>query len=308
LSRLVHKLLRRMVPAGGGTVQAGSVARAAPVWWKRENLLSGLVLAMVTALAWGYTLRAAAMDGMPMDGAPGVEVVAGTAGGIHEGMAMPAGADAGGAADAAPALVRSADLLLFLFGWSVMMVAMMLPAAVPLILLYRTTARRRLERLAAAGMVALLAGYVLVWAAAGLPVYGYNQLSSAWGPAMAVLPGLLLIAGGAYQFTALKHGCHTRCSSPLFFLSHQWRPGVRGAVRLGVLHGIDCLGCCIGLMLALVALGMMNVAWMLTAAVIIFMEKTLPGGHRIARPLGVTLVLAGLFVLGAPLLGSRIGM
>ncbi len=74
-----------------------------------------------------------------------------------------------------------------------------------------------------------------------------------------------------------------------------------GALRLGILHGIDCLGCCGGLMLALVALGMMNVAWMLTAAVIIFVEKTVPGGHQVARPLGIVLVLGGIVVLGMAL-------
>jgi predicted metal-binding membrane protein len=75
-----------------------------------------------------------------------------------------------------------------------------------------------------------------------------------------------------------------------------------------MLHGIDCLGCCAGLMVALVALGMMNIAWMLTAAVIIFGEKTLPGGHRIARPLGIVLVIGGMVLLGALLFSNRMVM
>jgi predicted metal-binding membrane protein len=84
-----------------------------------------------------------------------------------------------------------------------------------------------------------------------------------------------------------------------------WRPGATGgALRLGVLHGIDCLGCCAGLMVGLVALGMMNLAWMLTAAVVIFVEKTVPGSHRIARPLGVIMVVGGVVLLGASLLGG----
>ncbi len=77
---------------------------------------------------------------------------------------------------------------------------------------------------------------------------------------------------------------------------------------MGILHGVDCLGCCAGLMVALVALGMMNIAWMLTAAVIIFAEKTLPGGHRIARPLGVVLVVGGLVVLGVSLFSRQMAM
>jgi predicted metal-binding membrane protein len=195
--------------------------------------------------------------------------------------------------------MEAVGFIVFLFGWAVMMVAMMLPAALPLILLYRMTARKRMDpHRTAAGVLALLAGYIAIWTMVGLPIFGYSQVARAGGPAMTVLPGLLLIVGGVYQFTALKQRCHARCSSPLFLLVHEWRPGLTGAARLGVLHGMDCLGCCVGLMLALVALGMMDVAWMLTAAVVIFVEKTLPGGHRIARPLGIALVVGGVVVLG----------
>jgi predicted metal-binding membrane protein len=83
-----------------------------------------------------------------------------------------------------------------------------------------------------------------------------------------------------------------------------WRPGAPGALRLGVIHGADCLGCCAGLMAGLVALGMMNLAWMLTAAVIIFVEKTIPNSHRIARPLGVVMVAGGVVLLATALLGG----
>src|SRR5215212_701373 len=166
---------------------------------------------------------------------------------------------------------------LFLSGWT----AMMVPATLPLILLYRHLARKRLSPAhARVGTVLLLVSYVGVWAMAGLPVFFYNVLSSAVGSLAAVLPALLLIVGGVYQFTPLKGICHARCSSPLFFLMQHWRPGATGALRLGVIHGIDCLGCCAGLMVGLVALGMMNLTWMLTAAVIIFVEKTIPGSHR----------------------------
>jgi predicted metal-binding membrane protein len=119
-----------------------------------------------------------------------------------------------------------------------------------------------------------------------------------------VLPALLLVVGGIYQFTPLKRICHIRCSSPLFFLMQNWRSGAPGALRLGVLHGVDCLGCCAGLMVGLVALGLMNLVWMLTAAVIIFAEKTIPGSHRIARPLGVVMVAGGVVLLATSLLGG----
>jgi predicted metal-binding membrane protein len=194
---------------------------------------------------------------------------------------------------------------LFLSGWTAMMVAMMVPATLPLILLYRTIARNRLSLVRVrVGMVTLLVGYIAVWTAAGLPVYAYNSLAGAAGSLGGVLPALLLIVGGAYQFTPLKRICHARCSSPLFFLMQNWRPGATGALRLGVLHGVDCLGCCAGLMVGLVALGMMNLACMLTAAVIIFAEKTIPSSHRIARPLGVVMVAGGVALLATSLLGG----
>jgi predicted metal-binding membrane protein len=118
------------------------------------------------------------------------------------------------------------------------------------------------------------------------------------------LPALLLIVGGAYQFTPLKRICHARCSSPLFFLIQNWRSGATGALRLGTIHGVDCLGCCAGLMAGLVALGMMNLAWMLTAAVIIFAEKAIPNSHLIARPFGAVMAGGGVVLLATALLGG----
>src|SRR5215212_1073221 len=186
-----------------------------------------------------------------------------------------------------------------------MMVAMMIPATLPLILLYRTVTRQRLSPIQArVGTTALLIGYIAVWAVAGLPIYGYALTAQSIGRFAAVLPAVLLVIGGAYQFTSLKHSCHARCSNPLFFLMQKWKPGTAGALRLGVLHGIDCLGCCVGLMAGLVALGMMNLALVFTAALVIFAEKTLPESHHIARPLGVLMVAGGVAFFGFSLLGG----
>ncbi len=248
-------------------------------WRRRENLLPGLALLVLAAAGWAYVAyQAASMMGMtsPM----GAMTMSGIGG-----------------------------IVLFLSVWAVMMVAMMVPATLPLILLYRTIARNRLSQVRArVGMVMLLVGYIAVWAAAGLPVYAYNSLADAAGSLAAVLPALLLIVGGTYQFTPLKRICHARCSSPLFFMMQNWRPGATGALRLGMLHGVDCLGCCAGLMVGLVALGMMNLAWMLTAAAIIFVEKTIPNSHLIARPLGVVMVAGGAVLLTTSLLGGMESM
>jgi predicted metal-binding membrane protein len=245
------------------------------MWRRRENLLPGLSLMALAAAGWAYVAyQAASMGNMR-------SVVGGMAMGGIEGI------------------------VLFLFGWTVMMVAMMVPATLPLILLYRHLARQRLSPAQARiGTAVLLVGYIVVWTSAGLIVYAYNAFTGAAGSLVAALPALLLIIGGVYQFTPLKRICHARCSSPLFFLMHNWRSGATGALRLGVIHGVDCLGCCAGIMVGLVALGMMNVAWMLTAAVIIFAEKTIPDSHRVARPLGVLMVAGGSVLLVVSVLGG----
>ncbi len=274
-------------------------------WWKRENLLPGLALLLLAAVAWVYTLsQASVMNTMAMPAAttgmndPSMSTAMDNMENM-ENMELPGDTvDNPSTMEPAVSVVQPGGFTLFLVGWAVMMVAMMLPAALPLVLLYRTIVRKRVRPLEATmGIGALLVGYVSIWTVAGLPVYAYSLLAGRIGSRMAIVPGILLIAGGVYQFTALKHGCHTRCSNPLFFLMNKWRSGVSGALRLGVLHGIDCLGCCLGLMVALVALGMMQVAWMLTAAVIIFAEKTVPACHRVARPLGVVLVAGGVVLL-----------
>lgn len=259
-----------------GLERAGAFSPPVLERWRRsENLLPAIALIALAAAGWAYTARQ---------------------GGAMHGMG--AGTDIPGMGDVW-------GLAPFLLGWTAMMVAMMVPATLPLILLYRAIARNRLdEGRARAGVGTLLVGYVTVWAAAGLPVYAYSLFGGWAGPLAAALPALLLVAGGAYQFTPLKSRCHARCSSPLFFLMRRWRPGPTGALRLGATHGVDCVGCCAGLMAGLVALGMMNLAWMLTAAVIVFVEKTMPGSHQVAYPLGVLMILGGVLLLGASLIGG----
>ncbi len=243
-------------------------------WRRRENLLPGLALLVLAAAGWAYVAyQASAMGAMEATSGARISTMGG--------------------------------FVPFVSGWTAMMVAMMVPATLPLILLYRVFARNRLSPgRARVCTAALLAGYVAVWVVAGLPVYVYALAAEAVGRSAAVLPAVLLVIGGVYQFTSLKRSCHARCSNPLFFLVRKWKPGTSGALRLGASHGLDCLGCCAGLMVALVALGMMNLALVFTAALVVFAEKTLPNGHRIARPLGVLLVAGGVVLLGLTLWGG----
>jgi predicted metal-binding membrane protein len=243
-------------------------------WRKRENLLPGLALLLLTVAGWVYfAYQASTMNSMEAMSGARISTMGG--------------------------------FVPFVVGWTAMMVAMMIPATLPLILLYRIVSRQRLSPIQArGGIAALLLGYIAVWAVAGLPVYLYALTAEAAGSYAIVLPAVLLVIGGVYQFTSLKRSCHARCSSPLFFLMQKWKPGTAGALRLGVLHGIDCLGCCAGLMVGLVALGMMNLALVFTVALIIFAEKTLPESHRIARPLGVLMMTGAVVLLGFSLLGG----
>ena len=243
-------------------------------WRRRENLLPGLALLALAAAGWAYVAYQASTMG-------GMEAMSGAR------------------------ISTMGGVVPFVLGWTAMMVAMMVPATLPLILLYRVVARQRLSPgRARVGTAALLAGYVAVWAIAGLPIYAYALAAETVGRFAAVLPAVLLVIGGAYQFASLKRSCHARCSNPLSFLMQKWKPGTAGALRLGALHGIDCLGCCVGLMAGLVALGMMNLALVLTAALIIFAEKTLPESHRIARPLGALMMAGGVVLLGLAVLGG----
>ena len=243
-------------------------------WRKRENLLPGLALLLLTVASWVYiAYQASTMNSMEAMSGARISTMGG--------------------------------FVPFVLGWTAMMVAMMIPATLPLILLYRIVSRQRLSPIQArGGIAALLLGYIAVWAVAGLPVYLYALTAEAAGSYAIVLPAVLLVIAGAYQFTSLKRSCHARCSSPLFFLMQKWKPGTTGGLRLGVLHGLDCLGCCAGLMVGLVALGMMNLALVFTVALIIFAEKTLPESHRIARPLGFLMIAGGMAFFGFSLLGG----
>ena len=185
--------------------------------------------------------------------------------------------------------------------WSVMMSAMMLPTALPVLVLYTELLRRRPESgRAFLPVVALAGGYLTVWAGFSIGATalqrGLSQLqlltpmmeaaSSRWA-------GALLILAGAYQLTPYKWRCLSACRSPLTFLMRRWRNGTLGALRMGVDHGLYCLGCCWALMLLLFAGGVMNlyVVAALTAAVIV--EKMAPAGFGTSLGLGAVLLAMG---------------
>jgi predicted metal-binding membrane protein len=193
---------------------------------------------------------------------------------------------------------------LFLASWLGMIIAMMLPSSLPMVRHYATvTARRGL-----AGAVSrFLLGYALVWTAFGVFAFlgdlGLHRLAdrTPWvGLHPWAVPGSVLLAAGAFQFSALKERCLTVCRSPVAFLMRQYRRGVDDPLRLGVAHGLDCLGCCWALMLLMFAAGVANLAWMAALTGIMLYEKAAPGGDRLTPVVGAALLVWGTVVLLHP--------
>ena len=195
-----------------------------------------------------------------------------------------------------------ADAAVFVAGWSVMMTAMMLPSALPMIGLYGTTQRRT----AAPGpkgvsVTVFTLVYLAVWAGSGVPVYALHTLLMALPPAVFAygIVAILLVAG-VFQLSSLKQACLRACRSPLGFLLGHWRSGLRGSLALGWSHAVYCLGCCWALMLVLVAAGAMGLVWVLLITAVVAAEKLLPQGEWIARATGGALLLLGVAVALRP--------
>jgi predicted metal-binding membrane protein len=196
-------------------------------------------------------------------------------------------------------------LLLVFLMWAAMMAAMMLPSALPTILFFhRAVQHDPAVRSPAGRMWAFTAGYVLAWS-------GFSALATLlqWGLAAAALlspmmvsasprlGGALLIVAGVYQWTPIKNACLRRCRSPLAFLAEHWRPGMPGALRLGLRHGLYCVGCCWALMLLLFVGGVMSLLWIACITAFVLLEKLAPYGAQGGRLSGVVLMLAGAWVL-----------
>lgn len=255
---------------GGGTALEAVLRR------DRVLVLGGVVV--LSALAWMHIVQMArVMSGMDL------------------GLAMPQMRTWG-----------AGDLFMLFVMWAVMMVAMMVPSAAPVVLLFATINRKRREQqdpFVATGV--FLLGYLIVWT-------GYSALATMaqWtlhaaallSPLMVttspLLGGALLVAAGIFQWSPLKRACLAHCRSPLGFLMTDWREGTRGALVMGLRHGGYCVGCCWVLMALLFVAGVMNLLWVGAIAAFVLTEKVVPRGEVLGRAAGGVLVLAGLVVLG----------
>jgi predicted metal-binding membrane protein len=246
----------------------------------RMIVIAGVVA--VVAIAWGYTIYLAQSDAVT-------------------GMSM--GVAAGN--------VRSwsgVDFSLMYLMWAVMMVAMMVPSAAPMILLFATVNRRRKEQsrpFVSTGV--FLSGYLVVWAGfalgATLGNWGLHQASlltsMMGGSSSGYLGGGLLIAAGLFQWSQLKYACLTHCRSPLSFLMSDWKDGTGGAFKMGLLHGRYCLGCCWILMALLFVLGVMNLVWIAALAAFVLAEKVAPARVKMSKVTGGLLVGWGAWAVMA---------
>lgn len=249
---------------------------------ERLTLISGFVAILL--LAWGWLLAGAGME---------MSAIEMTAMSGMDGWLMQ------------PAMWTPAYGLLIFSMWWVMMVAMMLPGAAPVLMLFA----RIHQKSKGAGppllpTASFALGYILAWGS-----FGAVATALQWGlesarlmsPMMETthvwLGAGILIAAGVWQLTPFKAICLRHCRTPLSFLIGSWRAGLFGALRMGLHHGALCLGCCWFLMMLLFFGGVMNLYWIVGLALFVLLEKTLPVGHWLGRAAGVVLVVSGSAML-----------
>jgi predicted metal-binding membrane protein len=191
--------------------------------------------------------------------------------------------------------------LVFVLAWVIMTVAMMLPTALPLVLLFQRLVATRSN--ASLLIVLVVTGYLLVWALFGVIAHagdlGIHRAvaRSHWLADRAwLISAATMFVAGVYQFTPLKYFCLDKCRSPYSFIQSHWhgRTPNKDALLLGIHHGVYCVGCCWSLMLLMFAFGVGNVAWMLALGLVMGIEKNLPWGRRLSTPLGVLLIGAAI--------------
>ncbi len=249
---------------------------------RRDQLLISACVALVTVLAWVYLFRvdhqmSADLRDDTMMAAMGMSV------------------------DRA---WTELDAWLTFAMWSVMMVGMMAPGALPMLFMFGSAQAGRSQKSLSLRTLTFGLGYIAVWtgfsACATLAQYGLHRaalLSPAMASSSKGLTGAVLLVAGAYQLTHWKTRCLTQCRSPLGFLMTNWRDGAFGAFQMGFRHGIYCLGCCWALMCLLFVVGVMNLIWVAMLTGFVLIEKIGPAGAIAARIAGAAMVILGIAVL-----------
>lgn len=245
---------------------------------RRDRVAIASALIGVTVLAWAYLIRMAAqMDMSAMMPAAMLEIHPWSGG----------------------------DFVFMFVMWAVMMVGMMVPTAIPMTLIYAAVARKAAgQGTTLAPAAVFLSGYIAMWtifsAGATFAQWVLDQAALLSPMLVSSSPWLgagLLIAAGVYQMTPAKEACLRHCRSPAHFIAEHWRPGWAGAFRMGLEHGVFCLGCCWALMGLLFFGGVMNLLWIAAITLFVLLEKVLPFGARSGRFAGIAMIAGGLAVL-----------
>ncbi|HEY9676110.1 MAG TPA: DUF2182 domain-containing protein [Waterburya sp.] len=256
------------------------LSKVAETVLKRDRIIAISGLVVITLLAWLYMLHlASSMAGMEMSNMK---------------MSMPN-----------TQTWRIGDIILTFIMWAVMMVAMMTPSATPMILMFaRVNRQRHTIQTPIPATVVFLCGYAIAWmafsAGATFVQWGLHWAALLSPELISVSPllgGILLILAGAYQFTPLKYACLSRCRTPLGFLMTEWREGAKGALIMGIRHGVYCVGCCWLLMALLFVAGVMNLLWVALIAGYVLVEKVVPAGQWVSRAIGALMIGWGAWLL-----------
>ena len=236
----------------------------------RDTLIVAVALAAAAVLAWAWLLKSSSSE-MAMGAAP-----------------------------------LSAEYLLPAFAmWAIMMVAMMVPSAAPMILLHARIDKAPTKRAKTVNALLFTLSYLIIWTAfsavAALAQALFVRSGAVSEMALSIgdraLAAGVLVASAAYELTAAKRLCLDKCQAPMLFILNHWKPGAAGAVRLGLRHGLYCLGCCWALMLLLFVGGVMNLAWVALLGIIVLAEKYAPANWHAERFVAAVLMVAAILVL-----------
>lgn len=187
--------------------------------------------------------------------------------------------------------------------WAVMMGAMMLPSAIPMLMVHRRVAAKKDPKTTDSHrwfLLGYLVGWVLFSAAAAAVQWGLQSaevLSHMLRLRDPMTAGCILMAAGIFQFTPIKAACLNKCRTPIGFLLTEWRPRRAGAFRMGLKHGKYCIGCCWALMMILFVGGVMSLTTIAALSSLVLIEKLMPRGDIIAKLGGVLLFLWGLSLI-----------
>jgi len=189
--------------------------------------------------------------------------------------------------------------------WIIMMVAMMLPTAGPMILTFSTISRGQRQKkqpyvntlIFTFGYIIVSIGYSLLATVLQWWLHTNAMLTSLGASDSHILSGILLCVAGIYQWSSLKQACLRFCRNPFTFLMGNWREGNTGALYMGLKHGLLCTGCCWALMALMFVGGVMNLLWMVVITAIILIEKVAPKGDIFAKIAGVAMITGGIYFI-----------